>query len=547
MNKLLLVLRTVRYLKPVQVVNRLWRKRPHGAVSHAACPVRRAGALRVSWPTYFTCWDGHQTFTFLNETHGCSSAEDWNAGDRKKLWLYNLHYFDCLRTPAALDGMDARRRAVALMQRWIEENPEGVGNGWEPYPISLRVVNWIKWLLREEPGAEEFSAEQRAVLELSLAVQVRRLVQQLEYHLLANHLLANAKALVFAGLFFTGDEAAGWLKKGLALYRTQLPEQVLDDGVHFELSAMYHSIMLEDLLDCINLSESSGCGEAEFLREFASRMLGALNLLTGPDGAIVKFNDAAEGIALTPACLMDYAAQLGVSSKVVTELSPWVSGFVRLVVGDWTLLAKCGEIGPSYQPGHAHADSLSFELWRGHKKIITDTGTDRYVVDAERKRQRGSAAHNVVVIDGRNSSEVWGGHRVARRAKSLGWTVEDVGDAKVLTARIRDVKGITWTRTLRLTAEGLQGEDRLEGLLKQVKTIDVRFHCPASIQSRVIITAEVGDRASPPTLQPVWEPCNLAVGFGRCESGTTASVLVPVHAETASPVVVRWHIQGEIG
>ena len=547
MKKLLLVLCTVRYLKPVQVVNRLWRKRPHRVVSHVACPVRRAGVLRALWPTSFTCWDGHQAFTFLNETHSCSSVEDWNAGDRKKLWLYNLHYFDCLRTPAALDGVDARRRAVALMLRWVEENPEGAGNGWEPYPISLRVVNWIKWLLRVKPGVEELSAEQRAVLELSLAVQVRRLVQQLEYHLLANHLLANAKALVFAGLFFTGDEAAGWLKKGLALYQAQLPEQVLDDGVHFELSAMYHSIMLEDLLDCINLSEASGCGEAKFLREFAGRMLGALNLLTGPDGMIIKFNDAAEGIALAPACLMDYAAQLGVASSESRERSRRESGFVRLVAGDWTLVAKCGEIGPSYQPGHAHADSLSFELWKGREKIVSDTGTDRYVVDAERKRQRGSAAHNVVVIDGQNSSEVWGGHRVARRVKPLGWSVEEVGDAKVLTARIRDVRGITWTRTFRLSAEGLQGEDRLEGPLKRVKTIDVRFHCPVSVQSRVIVAAEVGDRASPSPIQPVWETCNLSVGFGRCESGATASVLVPVWVETTSPVVVRWWIQGGIG
>lgn len=546
MNKILLVLHTVRYLKPVQVVNRLWRKRPHGAVSHAACPVRQAGVLRASWPTYFTCWDGDETFTFLHETHVCSSREDWNAGDRKKLWLYNLHYFDCLRTSASLEGTDARRRAVALMLRWIEENPEGVGNGWEPYPISLRVVNWIKWLLGARLSVEEFSAEQCAVLELSLAVQVRRLVQQLEYHLLANHLLANAKALVFAGLFFSGHEAEGWLKKGLDLYRKQLPEQVLVDGVHFELSAMYHSIILEDLLDCVNLSEASGCGEAEFLRGFAARMLGALELLTGPDGKIVKFNDAADGIALTPASLMDYAAQLGVYPKASTKLSGRVSGFVRLVAGDWTLVAKCGEIGPSYQPGHAHADSLSFELWKRCEKVVTDMGTDRYVVDAERKHQRGSASHNVVVIDGRDSSEVWGGHRVARRAKPLGWTVDEIGDEKVLIARVRDVKGITWTRMFRLSAEGLQGEDRLEGTLERVKTIDVCFHCPASIQSRVNITAEVGDRSSRSKLQPVWEPCNLAVGFGRSESGTAAFVRVPVLVAPPCPVVTRWCIQGEI-
>jgi len=38
----------------------------------------------------------------------------------------------------------------------------------------------------------------------SLAIQAGYLRKRLEIHLLGNHLLANAKALVFAGLFFRG-------------------------------------------------------------------------------------------------------------------------------------------------------------------------------------------------------------------------------------------------------------------------------------------------------------------------------------------------------
>ena len=43
-----------------------------------------------------------------------------------------------------------------------------------------------------------------------------------------------------------------WLKKGLKIYQQQVNEQILDDGAHFELSPMYHSIILEDMLDIIN-------------------------------------------------------------------------------------------------------------------------------------------------------------------------------------------------------------------------------------------------------------------------------------------------------
>ena len=40
-----------------------------------------------------------------------------------------------------------------------------------------------------------------------------------------------------------------------------------------------------------------------------------------------------------------------------------------------------------------------------------------YGIGSERTRQRGTLAHATVVIDNENSSEVWSGFRVARRAK----------------------------------------------------------------------------------------------------------------------------------
>jgi hypothetical protein len=105
-------------------------------------------------------------------------------------------------------------------------------------------VNWIKWVLAG-------NALQPVWVE-SLAVQARWLRRHIEWHLLGNHLFVNAKALVFAGLFFEGEEAAEWLAQGLKILRREVPEQVLADGGHFELSPMYHAIILEDLLDLLN-------------------------------------------------------------------------------------------------------------------------------------------------------------------------------------------------------------------------------------------------------------------------------------------------------
>ena len=139
----------------------------------------------------------------------------------------------------------------------MAENPPGQGNGWEPYPTSLRIVNWIKWALSPpeprggfEPGGlpvragvgvlqglEGHETTPRQILPPdclhSLAVQARWLRRRLEYHLLGNHLFANAKALVFAGAFFVGPEGAAgamarepaqWLALGQRLLRRELAE-----------------------------------------------------------------------------------------------------------------------------------------------------------------------------------------------------------------------------------------------------------------------------------------------------------------------------------
>ena len=151
----------------------------------------------------------------------------------------------------------------------------------------------------------------------SLAVQTRWLAQRLERHLLGNHLFANAKALVFAGLFFEGDEADAWLAAGLAIIAAQLPEQVLPDGGHFERSTMYHAICVEDLLDLINAGKAwAGMVPAAVLDDWQDavrRMLQWLQGMSHPDGQIGFFNDAALGIAAEPAALRAYAGRVGMA------------------------------------------------------------------------------------------------------------------------------------------------------------------------------------------------------------------------------------------
>ena len=80
------------------------------------------------------------------------------------------------------------------------------------------------------------------------------------------------------------------------------------------------------------------------------------------------------------------------------------------------LIADFGKIGPDYLPGHGHADTLSFELAVYGVRIVVNSGTSLYGSSKERIFQRGTAAHSTIQIDNENSSEIWSGFRVARRA-----------------------------------------------------------------------------------------------------------------------------------
>jgi uncharacterized heparinase superfamily protein len=246
--------------------------------------------------------------------------------------------------------------------------------------------------------------------------------------------LANAKALIFSGAFFRGSEANEWFTEGARLFDEQIKEQILPDGGHFERSPMYHSLVLEDLLDVINvarvlpdLNDRHWQGSQGMIRQTANRMRDWLLAMCHPDRGISFFNDAAIGIAPCPTELEAYASRLGLPAVKspqhgVTHLQD--SGYVRLQSATAVILMDVAPVGAEYIPGHAHADTLSFELSLFGERVVVNSGTSCYGLGRERLRQRGTAAHNTLEIDGRDSSEVWSGFRVARRARPFGLAIE---------------------------------------------------------------------------------------------------------------------------
>ena len=402
-------------------------------------------------------------FRFLNHLHSLPDKGGWEEEGLEKLWLYNLHYFDHLNAGSSEERIKCQGD---LINRWIAENEPGRGTGWESYPTSLRVVNLIKWALAGNSMESTWLH--------SLAIQARWLSRRLEWHLMGNHLIANAKALIFAGAFFKGSEADEWLKTGLRILDKEIVEQVLDDGGHFELSPMYHAIVLEDILDLLNVAqtwpEMFQISIVHKWNDTIKKMFTWISGLTHPDGEISFFNDAAFGIASSLASLRSYGTRLNVLSQINNYGSIWnlaSSGYIRIARGDAVAILDVAEIGPDYIPGHSHADILSFELSLFCQRLIVNSGTSLYERGSDRLRQRGTGNHNTVQIDGENSSEVWASFRVAKRAHPFDLevrTTEEFSEVKCSHDGYQRLPGRnTHKRNWRMNNNSLVIMDTIEG------------------------------------------------------------------------------------
>lgn len=400
---------TVRFMKPKQINYRLFyilrnklRKKRGFKYTFSK---KSVSAELILLPGIYTSGllstiDQKKIFSFLNLSHTFEDEIDWNYSGLGKLWTYNLNYFEYLlqRDIHVEDGMALLDDFIAN----IEQNKDGM----EPFPIALRGINWIKFLSSNQI--------KRQYIDDSLYAQYYILMDNLEYHLLGNHLLENGFSLLFGAYYFQDQNL---FHKAKTILTEELHEQILDDGAHFELTPMYHQIMLFRVLDCYNLMVHNSCFQdvelQALLKTKAEKMLGWLENIMFQNGKVPYFNDTTEGIAPLPEELIAYASQL----ELVPDKVPLnESGYRKFVTDKYEMIIDIGQIGPDYIPGHAHSDTFNFELYINNKPIIVDTGISTYESNARRFLERSTKAHNTVVVDDLDQSEVWSSFRVARRA-----------------------------------------------------------------------------------------------------------------------------------
>lgn len=420
---------TTYYLKPVQIASRfrnlLYTKVLHRFKWYRASFLRCATGDEpysiVQFPTIrpanVDLTEIEQgIFTFLNRQVQLGVPTDWTPPDESRLWIYNLHYFDYLRAIARRHQQAPSQTNYELFRRltseWMQQCPVATSLVWDSYPISLRLCNWSRayMVFETELNADvEFSRQLRKWMYM----QTVFLEKHLEYHILNNHLLENGRALWLMGRFFIGAEPDRWEKKGYAILLDGLKVNVLDDGAHDEISPMYHQIMLEMYQEMADVMLYSDGAAPDLLLNRINAMENWLGEMLHPDGNLSLFNDCAFEIAGEPS---EFVKDTFDPSDGLTALSESGYYIFRNKSKNNYLVFDAGSMGPDHINGHGHCDALSFELSIGGNRILVDSGVSDYYGDIRwRDYYRSTRAHNTVVIDDQEQSEIWDRFRIARR------------------------------------------------------------------------------------------------------------------------------------
>lgn len=386
---------------------------------------------------------GDFNFKFLNLDYSFSEI-DWNFSGHGKLWTYNLNYFEFLLQ----ENLD-REEGFSLIKDFISQKDQ-LKDALEPYPISLRCINWVKFLANHETVDSELDAK--------LYNDLKRLSSNLEYHIMANHYLENGFGLLFGAYYFKDDYLYQKAKK---IIQSQLKEQILKDGGHYELSPMYHLIILHRVLDSFQLVSKNPWKddklEAE-LQNAAELMLGWISQIQFKNGDFPMVNDSTIGVAPSPKELMEYAKRMEIVPK---KQALGDSGYRKLETESLELLFDVGQIAPSYQPGHSHADNLQILAYKNGLPVLVETGISTYEKNERRQNERSTSSHNTVTVNRLNSSEVWSGFRVGRHAKT---TILEDSPLKI-SAKHNGYRrlGLEHQRTIEKVEQSVVVKDAIEG------------------------------------------------------------------------------------
>lgn len=403
-----------------------------------------------------------------------------------RLWTLKLLSLEPVTWLTLGSSQDNRSEALALVD-WFDAwrdseitdipGPDYLRGYWTPYAVSRRICHLAKL-----GGILDGFDESVETVGRHLEQNVRFLHDHVEYDVGGNHIIENACSLIVGGAVMGDDEP---IDRGLEILSSQLSVQFLDDGVHFQRSPMYHSILLYRVTWSIDLLRRVGYEVPSEVKRKVCPMYRALKALAPGQADYPLLNDAVYGECPTrSSCLelAEFILDCNSSGENLIQLTG-DSGYYSISDGELTALLDGGIPCPAHLPGHAHNDIGNVVLWCGEEPVVTDTGAFDYQPGDRRAYARSIAAHNTIQADEVDQTMTRGRFKMGPRPEPRS---EYVGDTQTAArVRFRSPRFVTdyeHTRTVEPTDDGILMIDKVEGV---PETYTSRYHLAPEVSATV--------------------------------------------------------------
>jgi len=323
---------------------------------------------------------------------------------------------------------------VNLVNDWIQKNKVARGVNWKTAMDSaIRACNFIAgWYFFRQSLA--WSDDFSRIFFASLADHGRFIIENLEVGgVKSNHYLSDITGLLFLGVLFPELKGAEkWKEKGLKSLEEEMRTQVYEDGVDFEASIPYHRLAAELFGFSALLCKTNGIELSEYFLHKLAKMFEFTKQYTKPNGLAPQIGDNDDGRLFI--FEGDYVSWDRRDHRHLLRLYEELYGKKLIYWGSTPIESKlsgpdpdrgnrslgfseagiyimrseklycivdCGSNGQGGNGGHAHNDTLSFELHAAGRDFIVDPGSYIYTADPkERNRFRSTQMHNTVMTDG---------------------------------------------------------------------------------------------------------------------------------------------------
>ncbi|MCG6868806.1 MAG: heparinase II/III family protein [Gammaproteobacteria bacterium] len=398
------------------------------------------------------------------------------VGNIKYLWELNRHY-QMVRLAQAWHLTGSNEYLVGLrelLESWLDQCPYLKGPNWSnSLELGIRLINWsVTWQLIGGSSSVLFEGSEGRQFQSRWLKSIYQHADFIssrfsKYSSANNHLIGEAAGLFVAACTWPfWDEMDAWRDTAFEILTREAVAQNGPDGVNREQAVSYQQFVLDFLLVSAFAGEARG---VEFPREYWRRielMMDFIASIMDVSGNVPMIGDADDGYVvqlskdpgfcpyrslLATGAVLFNRPEFKMKAGELDDKTRWLLGEkaqgrydslsrsdeplpVRRAFPDGgyyvmgsnfetdreiRIIIDSGELGYLSIAAHGHADALAFTMSVAGKEILVDPGTYSYhTLPRWRNYFRGTAAHNTVVVDGKNQSVIGGNFMWVKHASA---------------------------------------------------------------------------------------------------------------------------------